>query len=55
VDIESCNLGGNGLAQVLVLPWSETFVRQSQLLASTAPAWLDRGGKLQIDGKEQKQ
>jgi hypothetical protein len=55
VDVDSCELGGNGLAQVLTLPWSETSVRQSQLLSTTAPAWLDRGGKLQIDGKTQKQ
>ena len=54
-DIESCDLGGNAFAQLLVLRWSETFVRQSQLLAGVGPAWVNRGGKLQIDGKEQKQ
>jgi hypothetical protein len=51
VDIESCDLGDNGLAQLLTLPWSETLVRQSQLLSIAAPAWVNRGGKLQIDGK----
>ncbi len=54
VAIDSGELEGNAAAQLLTLPWSETFVRQSQLVAAAAPAWLDRGGTLRIDGKEQK-
>jgi len=51
VDLDSCVLGGNGQAQLLTLPWSETVVKRSQLLSDTAPARFDRGGKLEIDGK----
>jgi hypothetical protein len=51
VELDSCVLGGNGQAQLLTLPWSETVVKRSQLLSDTAPARIDRGGKLEIDGK----
>jgi hypothetical protein len=52
VDIESCRLSGNGYAQLLTLPLSETHVRQSELLSDTAPAWIDQGGKVFRDGRE---
>jgi hypothetical protein len=37
-------VGNNGEAQLLTLPWSETRVRNTQLLGNTAPGWVDRGG-----------
>jgi len=54
VDIEACLIGNNGRAQLLTLPWSETHVRNSQLLSNTAPAWVDQGGRLYIDQKRVK-
>jgi hypothetical protein len=44
-------LGNNGEAQLLTLPLSETYLRNAQLLSNTAPGWLDRGGKVSLDGK----
>ncbi len=52
VTIESSLVGNNGEAQLLTSPYSETFVRQSNLLSNTAPAWLDRGGAVILDGNE---
>lgn len=52
VNIESSLAGNNGEAQLLTGPYSETFVRQSNLLSNTAPAWLDRGGVVILDGNE---
>ena len=49
VSINSSILGNNGEAQLLTRPYSETFVRQSDLLSNTAPAWLDRGGVVTLD------
>ncbi|NQT11441.1 MAG: right-handed parallel beta-helix repeat-containing protein, partial [Planctomycetes bacterium] len=49
--IDGCLLGNNGAAQLLTLPWSETGVQNSELLSNTAPAWVDRGGKVYIDGQ----
>ena len=51
VDIENCLLAFNGRAQLLTLPYSQTHVRGSQLLAQTAPGWVDRGGRVYIDGE----
>jgi hypothetical protein len=51
VEIDSCVLGNNGRAQLLTLPFSETWVRSSQLFANTAPAWVDQGGRVYINGK----
>ena len=51
VDLDRCVIGNNGMAQLLTEPLSETHVRQSQLFSNTAPAWVDRGGKVSIDGK----
>ncbi|NLS95623.1 MAG: hypothetical protein GXX96_26110 [Planctomycetaceae bacterium] len=51
VTINSSLLGNNGEAQLLTNPYSETFVRQSNLLSNTAPAWLDRGGVVIVDDK----
>mgnify|MGYP000929366390 CR=1 FL=1 len=52
VDLQDCVLGNNGAAQLLTLPWSETFLRRCDLLSNTAPAWVDQGGKLYRDGEE---
>ena len=52
VCIESSLVGNNGEAQLLTSPHSETIVRQSNLLSNTAPAWLDRGGAVILDGNE---
>jgi hypothetical protein len=54
VAIVGCVVGNNGESQVLTLPLSETHVTQSELLSNTAPAWVDRGGRMFIDGKEVK-
>ena len=52
VSIESSLVGNNGEAQLLTTPYSETFVYESNLLSNTAPAWLDRGGAVILDGTE---
>lgn len=52
VNIESSLVGNNGEAQLLTNPYSETYVRQSDLLSNTAPAWLDRGGVVILDGEK---
>jgi hypothetical protein len=52
VSIESSLVGNNGEAQLLTNPYSETFVFQSDLLSNTAPAWVDRGGAVILDGSE---
>ncbi len=52
VEIDVCLLGNNGEAQLLTLPWSQTHVRNSYLLGNTAPGWVDRGGRVDIDGQE---
>jgi hypothetical protein len=51
VVINACLLGNNGAAQLFTLPWSETDVENSELLSNTAPAWVDRGGKVYVDGQ----
>ena len=43
-------MGDNGEAQLLTHPYSHTCVLTSQLLSNTAPAWIDRGGVVMIDG-----
>ncbi len=52
VTIEACLVGTNGEAQVLTLPYSQTRIDHSDLLGDTAPAWVDRGGDVWIDGDE---
>jgi hypothetical protein len=51
VEIQASMLEGNGLAQLLTLPFSETQVRQTHMPSAAAPAWLSRGGYLEIDGR----
>jgi hypothetical protein len=50
-DLDSVSAGDNGLAQVLVLPLSEIHLENCKLLSNTAPALVDRGGKVFVDGK----
>ena len=52
VELDVCTLGNNGQAQLLTLPLSETSVRNTELFSDTAPGWLDRGGRVYIDGKQ---
>ncbi len=49
--LEGCLVGDNGTAQLLTLPYSRTRVRDSTLIGNTAPAWVDRGGQLLLDGE----
>ncbi len=51
VEIDASLIGNNGEAQLLTLPASETRVRNSELFSNTAPAWVDRGGRVYIDDK----
>lgn len=51
VTIRSSLVGDNGQIQLLTLPFSETIVADTHLLSNTAPAWVDRGGRVTIDGK----
>ncbi len=46
VNINDCVLGNNGRAQLLSLPHSETHLHGTDLIANTAPAWLNRGGRV---------
>jgi hypothetical protein len=52
VTIEACLAGTNGEAQVLTLPYSLTRIRNCDLLGDTAPAWVDSGGEVWINGEE---
>ncbi|NQT37284.1 MAG: right-handed parallel beta-helix repeat-containing protein [Planctomycetes bacterium] len=45
VEIDTCLIGNNGLAQLLTLPWSETHVVDTEIVSSTGPAWVDQGGQ----------
>jgi len=48
VELEDCLIGNNAKAQLLTLPWSTTSVADSEIFANTAPARVDRGGKLYV-------
>ena len=52
VEIDQSTIGNNGRAQVLSLPYSETSIRNSNVFSNTAPAWVDRGGKMYVDGQK---
>jgi hypothetical protein len=49
--ISACLLGDNGEAQLLTLPCSETGIQDTALLSNTAPGWVDRGGRVYVDGR----
>jgi hypothetical protein len=49
--IEGSRLGGNGQAQLLTLPYSETHLHNTELLSNTAPAWVDQGGRVYRDAE----
>lgn len=52
VAIKECVLSENGESQLLTLPYSKTAVFASLLPSKTAPAWVDCGGRVLLDGKE---
>lgn len=52
VEIEACLSGANGAAQVITMPWSETQIRRCRLLGDSADGWVDRGGRVWIDGQK---
>ena len=52
VEIDVCIVGNNGRAQLLTLPHGRTVVRNSQLFSNTAPARVDLGGRVWINGKQ---
>jgi hypothetical protein len=54
VAIDGSLLGNNGQAQLLALPYSEVHLRDTHLLANTAPGLVDQGGRVFIDGKQVK-
>jgi hypothetical protein len=51
VAIRASLLGDNGQTQLLTLPHSETQVDNTHLLSNSGPGWIDRGGRVTIDGK----
>ena len=51
VEIDACLAGNNGAAQLLTLPWSETQIRNCNLLGNTAPGWVDQGGRVYLGPK----
>ncbi len=54
VTIEQCLVGDNGEAQLLTFGFSETRIIDSQFLPKSAPAWIDRGGRVYVDGVQVK-
>lgn len=52
VEIEACLSGANGAAQLITMPWSETQIRRCRLLGDSADGWVDRGGRVWIDGQK---
>jgi hypothetical protein len=51
VEITGCLLGANGDSQLRSEDFGQTFVRESELIADTAPAITAVGGNVRIDGK----
>ena len=51
VEIDVSVVGNNGRAQLLTLPHSETSVRNSDVFSNTAPARVDRGGRMYVEGE----
>ena len=51
LEMDRSLLGDNGQGQLITLPTSETFVRNSHLLSNTAPGWVDQGGRVYLDDK----
>lgn len=49
--LDGCLIGDNGAAQLLVEGVSVTKVENSELLTATAPAVVQRGGKLELNGQ----
>ena len=53
VEIDVSTVGNNGEAQLLTLPWCEMSVRNSNVFSNTAPAWVDRGGRVYVNGERE--
>lgn len=51
VKLNASLLGNNGFAQFLSLPYSHSFLNDADLLSNTAPAWVDQGGQVEINGQ----
>ena len=45
IRLDGCLLGDNGQMQLLTLPYSETYLTNTLVVANTGPAWVDRGAK----------
>ena len=52
VEIKDSLLGANGSAQILTLPRSKTRVVNTQIIATTAPAFDRQGGQLSTEGNK---
>jgi hypothetical protein len=48
VDIDSCELRGNGVAQFSSQQFSEVHLRNSELRNDTGPGWIDHGGRVYL-------
>lgn len=44
-------VGNNNAAQLLTENYSRTYILKSDLIANTAPGWVDRGGTVTLDEK----
>ena len=51
VEITGCVLGANGDSQLRSEDFGQTFVRESELFADTAPAITALGGRVRLDGQ----
>jgi hypothetical protein len=49
--VGSSLFGNNGIEQVLVMPWSELHLRQTELLSNTGPGLVNQGRRVYLDGK----
>jgi hypothetical protein len=51
LELRSCTLSGNGFAQLLTMPYSDTHIFQSRLAKDTAPGWVEQGGTVYLGVK----
>ena len=55
VELYAALLGNNGYAQLLTLPYSRAFIKNSNLVPNpAAPAWIDQGGETDLNGQKVK-
>ncbi len=50
--VDGCLIGDNAQSQVLSMVNSATSIRNSNLPDGSAPVWINRGGRLEVDGKQ---